>query len=129
MAEEEAQHEPTMEEILSSIRRIISEDGEPVEDEENTPDPEPDPEPVAELVPEPEPKPEPADDNVLELTDAVQEDGTVVSLNQPEPEPEPDFCPPNQHKDQFGNCIPDTVPPEPMPEPEPDPKPEPEPEG
>ena len=34
MAEEEAQHEPTMEEILSSIRRIISEDGEPVDEDE-----------------------------------------------------------------------------------------------
>lgn len=63
MAEEEALHEPTMEEILASIRRIISEDGEPIEAESQL-------EPAAELVAAPEPD---FDENVLELTDAVQE--------------------------------------------------------
>jgi cell pole-organizing protein PopZ len=47
-----------MEEILASIRRIISDDKEP--------------------PPGPEPE-------VLELTQALQDDGTVVDLAQPEP--------------------------------------------
>jgi hypothetical protein len=94
VAEEEAQDEPTMETILSSIREIISEDGEPMdEDEEFTepgptaePEPEPDSGPVA--APEPEPAVEEAfDENVLELTDAVEEDGDVFDLVEPLPEP------------------------------------------
>lgn len=120
MAEEDTQHEPTMEEILSSIRRIISEDGEeeagaeaPEEEKAESPPPppppaapepkpEPEPAPVA-AAPEPEPEPEPAPEpepepeeppaEILDLTDMVQEDGTVVSLNleaaAPEPEPPP----------------------------------------
>ena len=85
MSDQNAQQEPSMEEILASIRRIISEDG----DEDNAAAPEPvaaDPEPVAE-APEPveeavEPEPE---EDVLELTDEVQDDGTVVSLNAGDP--------------------------------------------
>lgn len=87
-----------MEEILSSIRRIISEDGEQA--------PAPDggaPRPAAERqsMPTPERPPmrqeEPA---ILDLTEVVQDDGTVVSLNRqpprramPEPEP-PQMAPP-----------------------------------
>ena len=92
--------EPTMEEILASIRRIISEDGdgaaeaqeaaaeeaadatadetpEPVVEEE--PEPEPEPEVQAEFAdeepepePEPEPQPEPADSGILELTEVAE---------------------------------------------------------
>lgn len=64
MSEAKPQQEPSMEEILASIRRIISEDGEE----------------VAQAKPE-EPAPEPAaaEDDVLELTDVVAE--------TPEPEP------------------------------------------
>lgn len=101
MAEEEAQHEPTMEEILSSIRRIISEDGEPVDEDEESPEPEPTPEPEPEPEPTPEPEPEPVaaapepepaveeafDENVLELTDAVEEDADIIDLVEPLPEP------------------------------------------
>ena len=94
MSDQNAQQEPSMEEILASIRRIISEDGD--EDNAAAPEaeaeaeaPEPvaaDPEPVAE-APEPveeavEPEPE---EDVLELTDEVQDDGTVVSLNAGDP--------------------------------------------
>ena len=92
MSDQNAQQEPSMEEILASIRRIISEDGD--EDNAAAPEaeaeaPEPvaaDPEPVAE-APEPVEEavaPEPEED-VLELTDEVQDDGTVVSLNAGDP--------------------------------------------
>ena len=56
MSEQTAQ-EPTMEEILASIRRIISEDDAP----------------AAEAAPELPPVPvEPEDEDVLELTDAIE---------------------------------------------------------
>ncbi len=64
---DQSSQEPTMEEILASIRRIISEDDAPAE-------------PAAEAAPpppEPEPEPEAAEDDVLELTDPIA----------PEPEP------------------------------------------
>jgi cell pole-organizing protein PopZ len=78
--------EPTMEEILASIRRIISED-EPGEAapaaEAAAPAPEPEPEA------EPEPGPEPfveaeAEEEVLDLTEPLPEPQA-----EPEPEPEP----------------------------------------
>ena len=86
------QQEPTMEEILASIRRIISEDGEPADEE--------DPEPAettdqAEPEPEPEPEPAPEEEDILELTDVVDEEPAedeeiaVVDEVEPEPEPEP----------------------------------------
>lgn len=82
MSEQNA-HEPTMEEILASIRRIISEDDVPAEQAaDSKPAAEPvkaeDPvedisfdapdmdEPVADMEPEPEPEPE---EDVLELTE------------------------------------------------------------
>ncbi len=101
MSDNASEDEPTMEEILASIRRIISDesDDEAAEpeveetfDEAPEPEPEPDPEPEPEPMPEPEPEPEPE------------------PWPEPEPEPEP---------------IPE---PEPTPEPEPWPEPEPEPE-
>ncbi len=74
---EEQQQEPSMEEILASIRRIISEDGE--EGEEQSP--------AAEAAAETEaaeaPPAEPAAD-VLELTDEVGEDGEAVSPEESE---------------------------------------------
>ena len=65
MSDPNAEQEPSMEEILASIRRIISEDGE--EDTAEQPEPEPEP-------------PAGHEDGVLELTDEVQDDGTVVNL-------------------------------------------------
>ena len=74
MSEEDQQtetaQEPSMEDILASIRRILSEDTE----EETAPEPEPEPE--SEPEPEPAPiielvEPEPEPDNVLELTPAM----------------------------------------------------------
>lgn len=90
-----------MEEILASIRRIISEDGDEGEPAGDAP--------VADMQSEPVEAEAPAavaEDDVLELTEVVSEQ--PVAAPEPEPEPEPL--------------------PEPEPEPEPDPEPEPEPE-
>lgn len=129
-----AEQEPTMEEILASIRRIINED----EDEAKPAEAEADTEETAEAEAAPEPVEEPAaeaesqddfaeDEDVLELTERVEDDmsGTdPVSIAddlmivdreetepeaEPEPEPEPAFEA------------------EPEPEPAPAPKPEPAP--
>jgi cell pole-organizing protein PopZ len=91
---DESKQEPTMEEILASIRRIISEDdveqSEPIEEEDGfppqrEPDPEPEiveeapppppPEPELELELEPDPVPAPPaveQEDVLELTDRIE---------------------------------------------------------
>lgn len=90
-----SQKEPSMEEILASIRRIISEDGDEEaqsKDEEPKAAPEPDPEPEAPLELE--------EEEPLELVDEIEEEPG------PEPEPEPE------------------IEPEPEPEPEPAPPPE-----
>jgi cell pole-organizing protein PopZ len=63
MTERKAENEPSMEEILSSIRRIISEGGDAGE----------------KAAPGSGARPE-TQEEVLELTDIVQDDGTVVSL-------------------------------------------------
>jgi uncharacterized protein len=60
--------EPSMEEILASIRRIIS-------DQESTP------------VPAPKSK-KPEPENVLELTKVVEEDGSITELEELAPLPE-----------------------------------------
>lgn len=85
---DQSSQEPTMEEILASIRRIISEDDAPAE---AAPAPEPEPAPVAE-----EPA---AEDDVLELTDPIEPAAPVETLGDidvysPEPEPEPAPPPP-----------------------------------
>ncbi|RMB05001.1 DUF2497 domain-containing protein [Eilatimonas milleporae] len=113
MSDNTAEDEPTMEEILASIRRIISDESEEdqsvdLEDEadvsaEQEPEPAPEPDPVAEPepepVPEPQPEPEPEPEPVPEpLPEPVAEP-------EPEPEPEPVFEPE----------------PEPVPQPEPEP--------
>lgn len=122
-----AEQEPTMEEILASIRRIINEDedeAKPAEAEaEAAPEPvdEPEPEPEPEFEAAPEFEAEAEDEDVLELTERVEDDmsGTdPVSItddlmivdredSEPEAEPEPEF--------------------EAEPEPEPEPAPEPSP--
>ena len=97
MAQENAEQEPTMEEILASIRRIINEDedeaekpaeaAEPAPEPAAEPEPEPDPEPepAAEFEPEPVAEPEPeieaveaVEEDVLELTDRVEEEAEDV---------------------------------------------------
>lgn len=65
---DQAAQEPTMEEILASIRRIISEDDAPAETA-----------PAAEAAPEPTPEPEPAP--VVEAPVEVEEE--VLELTEP----------------------------------------------
>jgi len=100
---DQSSQEPTMEEILASIRRIISEDDAPAE-----------PEAAAAPAPEPEPEPEyqapaedPAEDDVLELTDPIAPEpayepeqepvesvGDLDVYSPPAAEPEPAYTPP-----------------------------------
>jgi len=113
---DQTSQEPTMEEILASIRRIISEDDAPAEEPQAEED-EPEPAPAAEapaFEPEPEPEPEPApeptftaepeEEEVLELTDRVDQVGdldvysptTAPAAAEPEsaayaPEPAPSY--------------------------------------
>jgi len=104
---EQTAPEPTMEEILASIRRIISEDDAPAAEAETAP--EPALEAAAEAEPEPEPvraEPEPVtaeapmvaeeeEDDVLELTEKVSEPapeethGDIDVYAKAEPEPAP----------------------------------------
>jgi len=112
---EQTAPEPTMEEILASIRRIISEDDAPAGEGETAAEAAAEPAPEAEVLaeaeeepeaaPEPEPEPESEvialaeteEDDVLELTEKVPEsppsethgDIDVYSKSEPEPEPEP----------------------------------------
>ena len=81
--------EPSMEEILASIRRIISEDDE--EGEEAAP-----PEQTAEPEPEPEPEPEQdfEEDDVLDLTDMEEEQPEPLFEEQEFTEEEPEPVPP-----------------------------------
>jgi cell pole-organizing protein PopZ len=92
MAEQSA-HEPTMEEILASIRRIISEDDAP--DEAAEPAVEPEPEAVAEAEPEPVVGQEAEEEeDVLELTQPFEPAQGTVSIGdidayEPEAAPAP----------------------------------------
>ena len=63
------QHEPTMEEILASIRKIISEDSS-----EAAPAVEAKPAPAPAFAPAPAPAPAPVEADVLELTQEIQEE-------------------------------------------------------
>lgn len=130
MAQSNAEQEPTMEEILASIRRIINEDDEPGGEEAAAPAEaaavaEPEAEPAFEAEPEAQPEAEaaqPAEDDVLELTDRIEDEGEgttpmaiaddLMILDREEPAAEPEPAP------------------EPEPEPEPvfEAAPEPEPE-
>ncbi|ACB83332.1 conserved hypothetical protein [Methylorubrum populi BJ001] len=103
--------EPSMEEILASIRRIIADDQAPKPAE----------------VPSAPPAPPPADDDVLDLAEVAEPvrkpepvafDLPEIDFRMPEfePEPESDFEPPTAAK-------PDPFDFEPEPEPEPEPAP------
>jgi cell pole-organizing protein PopZ len=83
MSEQKTQQEPTMEEILASIRRIISEDGEEGGEKPAPKAAEP---PAAAAAPATDapvtasPAAAAPADDVLELTQMVADDGSVVSL-------------------------------------------------
>lgn len=100
------QAEPSMEEILASIRRIISEDGDAGKTPPAAPAaaaPAAAPPPAAAPAPTPAPAPEPPKAapappppaEVLELTEMVGEDGKVTKIEEKsEPPPEPPAPPP-----------------------------------
>lgn len=99
MSEQDAEQEPSIEEILSSIRQIIADDDEEGGEAE-----------APATAEEPQTEPE----EVIELTEPVDE---PASPPEPEPTPEPEPEP-----------EPEVVAEEPEPEPELTPEPEPEPE-
>ncbi|MCB9981015.1 MAG: DUF2497 domain-containing protein [Rhodospirillales bacterium] len=74
MSEQETEEEPSIEEILTSIRQIISDDDEEAAAEEVVAD-------------EPAPEPEP-EEEVIELTDRIDDDSEAVAEPEPEPEEE-----------------------------------------
>jgi cell pole-organizing protein PopZ len=91
----EGQQEPSMEDILASIRKILSEDdGEAAKPEPAKAAPPPPPPPPPEPEPEPEPEPvfmaEPEPEPVME---PEPEPEPVASIFDPEPEEEPAFNP------------------------------------
>lgn len=96
MSADQAQREPTMEEILASIRRIISEEDKPTEGSGDVLDLQPPPAPVAEAKPA-APKPIPAEFEEPEEYSppprALDDDLMVVedeaSFAEPEPTPAP----------------------------------------
>ena len=88
---DQSSQEPTMEEILASIRRIISEDDAPGGAAAEA-EPEPEAHAAEEPIPIPPAEEEPAheDDGALELTERVESHGDLdVYASEPEPEPEP----------------------------------------
>ena len=117
----DTEQEPSMEEILASIRRIISDDDKEMEaatqEDEESPEVKDEvleedmgamPEPAAEPAPEPAAEPEPVaevtdndddDDDILDLTDMEAADPEPLFEEQaykeaePEPEPEPIVSP------------------------------------
>ena len=106
MSDVKADDEPTMEEILASIRRIISDEDAPAAQPEGEAAP-----------PEPTPVPEPVEEDeaqILELTSVVNDDGSVTDLTDPE----------TVEAVEAVEAV--EVEPEPEAEPEPEPQPEPE---
>ena len=108
MSAEQAQREPTMEEILASIRRIISEEDKPAEAGGDVLDLQPPPSPVAEVKaqppqPAPAPKPEPVvakapppvfdePEDFMPPMRSIEEDLIIVEKEpapMPAPAPEP----------------------------------------
>ncbi len=70
----EINQDPSMEEILASIKRVIAEDGRAALGATRPTPPAGRPEPEAAPLPEPEP-----DEDILELSDPVSEEGALMS--------------------------------------------------
>eukprot|EP01042_Synura_sphagnicola_P034558 gene34558-44325_t len=90
---DQTSHEPTMEEILASIRRIISEDDAP---EDAAAEPAAEEADDSAVTAAAEPASEAEDDDVLDLTETVDAPTASVSIGdidafdvEPEPEPAP----------------------------------------
>jgi uncharacterized protein len=82
--------EPSMEEILASIRRIIADDDKPAA----KPEPKPEPPPVAKAPPPPPPKPAPAPPPAAGGNKQDDIDAMMAGLMDDEPEPPPPPPPP-----------------------------------
>lgn len=90
------QAEPSMEEILASIRRIISEDSDAGKAPPAAAPAAPTPAPAAAPAPAPAapPAPAPAPAEILELTEMVGDDGKVTKIEEkPAPPPAPPLAP------------------------------------
>jgi len=106
MSENSSEQEPSIEEILASIRQIISDDEEeaPAAAAEPAAEPaaaEPAPEPAA-AAPAPEPEPQAAQsavDDVFELTDKVEEPAAAAEEPAPKPRVEIDLREPDAAAD------------------------------
>lgn len=139
----DAQQEPSMEEILASIRKIISEDGEEEGqdaagedaeedafelDDEDLPEPEPEPEPEIEPEPEPELEAE-AEEELLDLSEEVEdepldleeefEEEPLDLEEEVEDIPEIEFAEPEPEPEPTPEPPPPPPPPVPAPEPPP----------
>ena len=82
MADVKTEQEPSIEEILESIRQIISDDGD-----QPAPAPQPQAKPVAAAPPPPAPRPapqKPAPQNILDLTDKVQAEPEPFQIDMQE---------------------------------------------
>ena len=95
MSDDKPQEDPSMEDILASIRRIITDDeeaegaGEEEATEEVAAEESTDAEEEADMAGE-----DSENEDVLELTQMLQDDGSTVDLSdEPEPEPEPEAEP------------------------------------
>lgn len=97
MSASEHEQEPSIEEILASIRQIISDDDDeaPAKKPEPPSAPDPEPEPESEAEPAPEPAPEPEED-VIDLIDIVEDEDTgdveemEIDLMEPSPAAKPE---------------------------------------
>ncbi len=128
MAEARSDQEPSIEEILASIREIISDDDAAAEKEEAAAAvaaPEPAPAPA----PEPEPVPE-MDEDILDLAAFAEEPLEMKPIeDKPDPLAGIDLSKSPDMNLAFIDSDPEPAPaPAPAPEPEPQPEPEPEPE-
>lgn len=121
MSDDKAQQEPSMEDILASIRRILSEDE--VEDKPKAPEPvapEPEPEPPPPPPPPPpEPEPEPAPTFAQDDIDSLFDAPAPAPAPEPEPEPVPVPMPEPEPEDDVLELTDDMVMEEQPEEPEP----------
>ena len=114
---EPTSQEPTMEEILASIRRIISEDEVPAEEGAEEPEPELEPETEAEPDYEPMEEPEPQPVVTPEPAPVFDDEDDILDLTEPYRAPEPEPAPVFQSDDLEAYAPPPPARPDPVPMP------------
>lgn len=87
MSAQAPDQEPSIEEILASIRQIISDDDDGPSAASAAPEPVAPPPPP----PPPAPEPEPVREDVLELKDPIMAEKPEIVMEEPEPTPPPVF--------------------------------------